>query len=126
MNVNTGGADQVRIKELEEEIGGWKAHIEELETRNHNLITNTAVTILEQKDKIEKLQNKQVIVKQELIDEIEAWIVSLNSAERTGSKTDEPEGSRYIKISETLADGLVVILKANLEIVKGCDPVYGD
>lgn len=41
-------------------------------------------------------------------------ISMLNTAERQGSETDEPEGSRYVLISDTLASDMAASLEAHL------------
>ena len=43
--------------------------------------------------------------------EIRHFIEELKKAERFGSMNDEPEGSRYLKISDTLAQELIECLQ---------------
>ena len=52
--------------------------------------------------------------KAELLD---ATIESINAADRHGSETDEPEGTRYIQMSDTLAKEMVTILEACKELL---------
>ena len=43
----------------------------------------------------------------------------LENGERVGSERDEPEGSRYIKISDTLARKMAESLDVVLEWIRG-------
>jgi hypothetical protein len=49
------------------------------------------------------------------MDEVEEVIEFLKSAKRIGAEKDEPEGARYIQISDTLANQLVEKLEKYLE-----------
>lgn len=48
----------------------------------------------------------------EIRTQISNWIAGLVAAERMGALNDSPEGSRYIMISDTLAQTFVSVLRA--------------
>ena len=54
----------------------------------------------------------------ELRCQVQNWIACLQAAERMGAMNDEPEGKRYIQISDTLAQSLVIILESLKETIK--------
>ena len=49
--------------------------------------------------------------------EVSNWIACLQTAERMGTMNDEPEGNRYIQISDTFAQQLVIVLQAAKELI---------
>ena len=47
--------------------------------------------------------------------QLQNWIAALQTAPRMGGMNDEPEGTRYIQISDTLAQSMVAALNGVLE-----------
>ena len=49
--------------------------------------------------------------------QMDNWIAALVAAPRMGEMNDDPEGGRYIQISDTLAQQLVVVLRGVKEVI---------
>ena len=54
-----------------------------------------------------------------MLNSIQEVVRVLEEAERLGEDVDEPEGSRYIQISETLVNEMLAVLRCSVKVPFG-------